>query len=376
MEDLPKPVNQQYFLQVLKDGDDPKWPETDEELLEGNQTLGSGYTQYWAYLKSSGKEPEDLPPAEILANENETPAPAILIDQKGDDLLQLVLVKDSHAWIHAYSNLDNLEDTIAQIVGDAKEKYGFKVEHFLTTNRVIPEVEHRLDKLEQNGNKEGGADESRSEVDQPMAEEVRKSVADSISDSPEEDDEPHIKHLATIKEEGLWSSRQAPPQYSERKPNSNKSVKLAVIIPILVIGLLFIGVLGFKARDKVLAKLSFIPFPKAEVTPTPVPTLIPTPTPVPFDRSKFKVRVLNGTTKTGAAGTLADDLKSKGWDVLSKGNAKNQSTSQTQVSIRKDLEQTVLDQIMDDLESSFEATKAADLNSTDKADVEVVIGRK
>ena len=324
----------EYFLQTVKDGDTPAWPVPEDGLIIGNQPLGSGYIQYWAYPASSGKRAEDLPPAEVAAAEHKTSSPAILIDQKSDNLLNIVLVKDGHAWLHTDSSTRNLEDSIATMLDFARDKFSLEVEHFMTTEGVSREVEQRLDRLENSEAEENG---------------------------------PLIRPLGSNYERPPLPSR---PQAGNQ--NSRVSGRLAVIVPaILIIGV-FAGAVIYK--DKILNRLKFNQ-PAKEAVVLPSPTPIPTPTAIPLDRGQYKVRVLNGTTKTGAAGSLADTLKDKGWEIVSTGNAKKQTgkvPGKARISVKESLDQ-VLATMTADLENELAATTGAELKSTDKADVEVVI---
>src|SRR5688572_6782769 len=145
-----------YYLEVVKKGaSEPEWPRPKEELVVGSQDIGD-YTQYFAYHVDLGKTPDDLPPAEIVASENPTPRAAILIDQphpvvdgSDEEVLELILSKDGHAFAHTASSLVTLEDNISRILEIAKSKFKMEVEHFMTTDRVSEAVEKKLDSLEE-----------------------------------------------------------------------------------------------------------------------------------------------------------------------------------------------------------------------------------
>lgn len=153
-----------------------------------------------------------------------------------------------------------------------------------------------------------------------------------------------------------------------------KKSKLALIIPLVVILALFGGVVMF--RGQIFSKLGLGKKPQqAAVAPTPTPTETPTPTPT-VERSSYKVRVLNGTAQSGAAASLGDDLKAKGWDILKVGNATSSAIPQTYIRTKAGLDK-VLSTLMLDLTGKFEATSSAlNLSTGDGADAEVVIGVK
>jgi len=336
----------EYFLQVVKEGEKVEWPRPEEDLVIGSQKLEGGYVQYWAYPKESGRESDDLPPAEATAQKHTIDKPTILIDRGGkkdetsEYFLELILVKDGHAWCKTESSLENLEDNLTSILESAKQKFNIKVEHFMTTDKVPSEVEKRLDDLEQGGS-----------IDEEVVVGKQEVVA------------------------GSFKSQQLPTSgiYASNKPSGKiaKSYsKMWMMLPVVLILLIFGGVILFS--DKSFPKFSFL------ASPTPTPTEIPTPTPIPtpsIDRSQIKVRVLNGTTETGLAAVLKGDLEEKGWQVVSIGNAAIFTVPQTYIKVKDGGEQAAAVMVAD-LSPRYEATSSANLKSTDTADLEVVIGKK
>lgn len=328
----------QYYLQVVKTGEAPEWPRPKEDLDVFSQPLDGGLIQYWAYPKDIGKTADNMPHAEEIANHNKSDSPAIIIDQISDHLttgscLELILVKDGHALAKTESNLDNLESNITSLLDSGKQSFGITAEHFMSTSNVFPEVEKRLDDLE----------EAETEEKEDMPEEK------------ERDQNPYFAERPAI--------------ISERKRS-----KIVVFIPILVLIIIFGGVVFY--RDKLLAKvMNKINPPKpAVIKVTPTPTPIPTPT-ITLERFKYKVRVLNGTPKTGAAGVLADKLKTLGWQIDKTGNATSSAIAESYVRSKTGQDNAVKVLIAD--VSDYEAaSSSADLKPADKADLEFVIGKK
>jgi len=317
---MERPDPGEYYLQVVKDGEPPQWPRPEEELVVGSQPLEGGHTQYWAYLKESGKEADELPHAEVIASENKAEKQAILIDQYGPaGGLELVLVRDGHAWGKEQSSMDNLEDNISSLLDFANDKFNMGIEHFMTTTRVSKEVEDKLDDLEEAGEVTKEPKDSL----QPTADNEQPAVSgqqeaerpSEVEDNPEVTEEDSLEETALPHEKirparlvsgsvGVGSSLYkggATGVGSYAGHNNSSGSSKAWLIPVVLILALFGGALFFK--DTIIGSLKGNPAP----TPTPVtalPTATPTPTPA-LDRSQYKVRVLNGTTKSGAAGTLA-----------------------------------------------------------------------
>lgn len=363
-----------YYLQVVKSGEKPKWPRPEEELEINSQNLEGGYTQYWAYEDGVGSD--NLPPAELLANDHPADKPAILIDashEKNPDsskehYLTLVVVKNGHAWGKTESSLTNLEDNVNTLLDFAKEHFNINIKYFMTTSNVPEEVEKKLDEIE-----------NQNDSERPR--EVQESdVFEAPSDS-EPDPWREIKKVGSSKPGGLPINPSFPKGsigVGTFKPSDKGSSKFWMLIPVVIILLVFGGTVFLK--DKALNKIKGVStLANVFSSPTPTPVL-PTPTPTPTQtpevkREEYKVRVLNGTTKSGAAKTLKEDLEGKGWEVIKVGNAKNQKLEQTTVSVKEGLQQA-LQTMVEDLKADFQATSGAELDSEDTADVEVVIGRK
>lgn len=160
-----------------------------------------------------------------------------------------------------------------------------------------------------------------------------------------------------------------------RQPKSNK-LKFLIL---LIIGLLVIGgsVYSLKGKMGLSALKGLNPF-KSTPTSAPVAQVEETPTPIPspnFDRSQFKIRVLNGTPKTGLAGSTADTLKGLGYQIDKTANATNSAFPQTVVLVKPD-DASLSAQLIQDLSSSYQATTSGELKASDTADGEVILGAK
>lgn len=116
-----------------------------------------------------------------------------------------------------------------------------------------------------------------------------------------------------------------------------------------IILLMLLGIFGYNLSNKKLDSwlspqtptpiISEQPTPAAtptfEPTPTPVETATPTPTPTStptpktISKSEITLRVLNGTTKRGAASTARSILTKNGFTVREIGNANHQTYNST-----------------------------------------------
>ncbi len=166
--------------------------------------------------------------------------------------------------------------------------------------------------------------------------------------------------------------------YFDRRnqPLPRKKASLWHLLILLLIGAGVIGatVYFLKYQFNEPAK----PTPSPEIsTPTPVATPTPTPVPTISDRSAFTVRVLNGTSKTGLAGTILTKLKDAGFKTDRSGNATNSAFEQTIIRVKEGSQSTALvETVTKDLGAEFSPISETTLKSNDKADVEVILGLK
>lgn len=428
-----------YYIQVIREGDKPNWPRPEEELIIGSQPLADGFIQYWAYHQDSGKIESDLPPAEIVASENPATKPAILIDQPRpiinedeDDVLDLILVKDSHAWILNTSSVNNLEDNLASLIDEGVKKYNITVEHFMTTDRVSDDVEKKLDSLEEKDleseeeiNESDPADEDEPQIQNALEEEtfeeapreedlseddgpkinihqdithqdieieesshpskeepapaVNKSPQslDDLSDEEEDEDMPSFRHVNTshnLPSSGIYSGSQIRNNPSQFNRPSGGGNKLVLLIPVILLALVAGGAFVFK--DQVISLMGGT----TNVTPTPspvpavLPTEVPTPTLPPVERKSFKLRVLNGTIVSGQAASLSDKLKDQGWTVNRAGNNDDQNIQSGSVKAKAKVDQNAYKTLLSDLGEKF-ASSSSTLKDSDVVDFEIIIGK-
>lgn len=328
----------EYYLQTVKVGEEPQWQLSEDDLDVFSQHLDNNLIQYWAYPKTLGKTATDIPHAEVVANKNRPDNPVVIIDQVQDQLnhgilLELILARGGHALAKTDSNLDNLEANITSLLDLGKKTFGLSAEHFISTSNVSPEVEKRLDDLEE------------------AEDQQQTAVPEEPTSTPTLEPAPKMPEL--IRE--------------------NKSSKLVVLLPIIILVLVFGGAIFY--RDKLLAKFMSVTNPPKQVAVEVTPTPSPTPTPVTVDRSKFTVRVLNGTPTTGAAGVLADKLKAKGWLIDRTGNATSSAILESFIRGKPGTDDAIKT-LLADVSDYAAASSSSSLKSTDKADLEFVIGKK
>ncbi len=404
--------SQSYYLQVVKEGQEPEFPEGD--LVVGNQWLEKGYVQHWAYPAESGLAADEVPSAEKLAREYQADKPGILINQQEDGLLELILTNNGHAWARTESDLKNLNDNVSEMLDFAQSKFKMKVEGYMTTDNTPSEVERTLEDLdneEESKNPKESKEAEESNVAEPLepsAEELRSSespktmplhsrpVRDSFDSFEEVEKEPVTPSMhpedTTISTMGssgyrsrvegdqpairsVFAPQQTPPHMPHlyTSPRRSSSKKGWVVIAIALLALGGVGY-AFKGQFQPLLGGLIGTTPSPSPSPVAVASPVPSPTPEPtVERSSYKIRVLNGTTKSGAAGVLGDSLKALGWKVEKTGNATNSATPKSYIRTKNGLDNVMFVLGKD---SGLTPASSSALKVNDTVDAELVIGKE
>lgn len=165
------------------------------------------------------------------------------------------------------------------------------------------------------------------------------------------------------------------PIYQE---SSEKNAKwLWFLIVLIIVGAIafayFRGIGPFaKFRGQVVEES---PTPKTSLFGTPTPAAEATPG-VELNKGEPKIRVLNGSGRAGVASVVKDLLEGKGYKVAAIGNAANFDFERTVLRFKSGFAK--FEEVLTrDLADNYSVTTAADdLEATDEADIEVVVGAK
>lgn len=143
--------------------------------------------------------------------------------------------------------------------------------------------------------------------------------------------------------------------------------------------------LGFAIIILVLAISLFLFRGSGEkLKPSPVPSVvegsssisesesIPSPK-ASFDRSKYTLRVLNGTKLNGLAASTSAKLKELGYKIEKVANATNSAFPKTVVRVKPDLKE-LLENLIKDLMPGSEGEEGPELKESDSAFGEVILG--
>ena len=94
-----------------------------------------------------------------------------------------------------------------------------------------------------------------------------------------------------------------------------------------------------------------------------------------LSRSSLKIEVLNGNGERGAAVEAADFLNSKGYKVISTGNAANYNFTKTEIRLKKSKAE-YLALLTKDLGTRYTVISGASLKESSSADAQIIIGAK
>ena len=149
----------------------------------------------------------------------------------------------------------------------------------------------------------------------------------------------------------------------------------------ILIVLIIVGALAF-AFFRGIGPFAQFRSGSQSATPTPE-AFIEEPSPGPeasqganIDKASAKVRVLNGSGRAGVASSSKDFIESKGYKVTAVGNAANFDFETTIIRL-KGAFANFADALVADLSDKYSVSVSdEELESTDSADVEVIIGSK
>lgn len=163
------------------------------------------------------------------------------------------------------------------------------------------------------------------------------------------------------------------PIYQESSEKNAKWLWLLIIL-IIIGALIFAYVRGIGP----LANLK-----SGEESPSPTPKSLVSASPTPeatseaeVDKSEPAIRILNGSGTAGVASAVKNLLEGKGWTVASVGNADSFDYEQTLLRFKSAFAkfEKVLSQ---DLSDDYSVITSSDnLEATDSADIEVIVGAK
>lgn len=167
------------------------------------------------------------------------------------------------------------------------------------------------------------------------------------------------------------------PIYQQSQEKNAKWLWLLIIL--IIVGALvfafFRGIGPFASISPFVKEKEEITSPSPQAFSLPVNEVSPSPE-TQVDRAEPAIRVLNGSGVAGIATSVKDFLEDLGWRVTSVGNAASYDFAQTEVRLKRDFsdwEET----LVSDLSDKYSVTASQDeLDASDSADIEVIVGAK
>lgn len=146
---------------------------------------------------------------------------------------------------------------------------------------------------------------------------------------------------------------------------------LVTIVILVLIGGIWVYLKGTGGQS---LEVSQTPTPQATVTVsmTPVPSANPIASPVPI--ANYKISVLNGSGKIGAATTAKNLLTRAGFKVASTGNAENFNFDTTLIQVKSTVPDDVVAKLKTSLVGSFSPQIGKALDDADQFDVIITVG--
>lgn len=120
------------------------------------------------------------------------------------------------------------------------------------------------------------------------------------------------------------------------------------------------------------------PFENGEKKSTPVEEEIvpsPTPTTTVINKKDWKFEVLNGSGEAGKAKKTAESIESMGYIVEGTGNADRSDYTGVTISFAEEVDESVREIIVKDLEKEFLTVKEEDINQETDASILVIVGK-
>lgn len=150
----------------------------------------------------------------------------------------------------------------------------------------------------------------------------------------------------------------------------------------LLIILIIVGAIAFAFFRGIGPFASISPFVKKEVsspTPSTQTNQVIESSPssqVDVDRAKPAIRVLNGSGIAGLASSVKDFVENLGWRVVSVGNAKAYDFEQTELRFKGD-SKSYQESLVSDLSDKYSVKISTDdLDASDSADIEIIVGKQ
>ncbi|KKQ83929.1 MAG: hypothetical protein UT08_C0027G0006 [Candidatus Woesebacteria bacterium GW2011_GWB1_38_8] len=158
----------------------------------------------------------------------------------------------------------------------------------------------------------------------------------------------------------------------EKKGGPNFKIILLIMITLLILGSVVGGMYYFKKQVNTEVTQ---PEEQTQEEPSSVPTQVPEE----FDLKELSVSVLNGSGVKGEAAAVKTLLSKSGFteDKIETGNADKTNYENTSVSLKKDVPQSIYDEVKKSLDETYTVEKSdTELEEDSSFDIIVIVGQK
>lgn len=195
---------------------------------------------------------------------------------------------------------------------------------------------------------------------------------DDLEVAPVEESEEELEAEESETKESLLDKDGAffntPPDSEDRKKSKLASFFLIAFVAFLLGLTFFAGIYYAVSRDNGINLFSN----SQEAEPTEVP-VTEEPTEEPIDLARYDIRVLNGTSTSGIAAQVRDELTSAGFTVVSIGNAAEDDFVRTEIEAIGNVDKKYLEKLKEALGESYDVGTVSEIASG-AADVVVTVG--
>lgn len=167
------------------------------------------------------------------------------------------------------------------------------------------------------------------------------------------------------KEESLDEAKEVENR-GELKKNLLWAGLLIIYVAILASGGYFMYQLGFnKGIEAAKKQAEKIEVKEAAPTPTPAPAV---------DKTKYSIKVLNGSNIAGEAAKAKELLEAEGFTVISVGNASSQDNIDTTIAAKDDVDSEFISLLKETLGKTYTLGEVETIASNETADVVITLG--
>ena len=174
----------------------------------------------------------------------------------------------------------------------------------------------------------------------------------------------------------LLAQQDTDPQIDQEAPKSflknNKNILFIIFAALIVIsGITFVFI---KQKKQSVSPKKEAEITQATLSPTPAEESTTSAEMEGISKDVLKIQILNGTGVAGQAQDLADLLKSDGFGNFTLGNSTTADNTQTTVSFKNTVAQSVKNNLIQKLEEIFENVKVENIQESD-FDIEITTGK-